>query len=116
MDAFLKKAGNKTSAPSKPTPENADMFDTAALKPKYVPWVEKYRPAKVEDVSHQVEVVNALRQSVSSGQVPHLLLYRPPGTGKCCYCSVGFQPERWKPLAVQFGGGFWPIPITAGVS
>ena len=82
MDAFLKKAGNKTSAPNKPTPENADMFDVAALKPKYVPWVEKYRPTKIEDVSHQVEVVNALKQSVSGGQVPHLLLYGPPGTGK----------------------------------
>lgn len=82
MDAFLNKAGNKAAAQNKPKPENADMFDTAALKPKYVPWIEKYRPSKIEDVSHQVEVVNALRQSVKSGQVPHLLLYGPPGTGK----------------------------------
>lgn len=78
----MNKAGNKTAAQNKPKPENADMFDTAALKPKYVPWIEKYRPSKIEDVSHQVEVINALRQSVKSGQVPHLLLYGPPGTGK----------------------------------
>ena len=52
MDAFLKKAGNKVAAPSKPAPENIDMFDGAAKKPRYVPWIEKYRPAKVQDVSH----------------------------------------------------------------
>lgn len=33
-------------------------------------------------MSHQLEVVQALTQSVKSGQVPHLLLYGPPGTGK----------------------------------
>ena len=54
----------------------------AAAKPKYVPWIEKYRPARVEEVSHQVEVVNALRQSVKTGKMPHLLMYGPPGTGK----------------------------------
>ena len=47
MDAFLKKAGNKIAAPSKSAPENVDMFDGASKKPRYVPWIEKYRPAKV---------------------------------------------------------------------
>lgn len=40
------------------------------------------RPSKVEEVSHQTEVVSALRQSVLTGQVPHLMFYGPPGTGK----------------------------------
>ena len=40
------------------------------------------RPSKVDEVSHQTEVVSALRQSVLTGQVPHLMFYGPPGTGK----------------------------------
>ena len=40
------------------------------------------RPSKVEEISHQIEVVSALRQSVLTGQVPHLMFYGPPGTGK----------------------------------
>ena len=58
------------------------MFDMAASRPRYVPWIEKYRPTRIEDVSHQLEVVSALKNSVESGQVPHLLMYGPPGTGK----------------------------------
>ena len=48
----------------------------------YVPWVEKYRPERIQDVSHQTEAVNALREAIKTGQVPHLLFYGPPGTGK----------------------------------
>jgi len=47
-----------------------------------VPWVEKYRPRRLDEVSAQGEVVAALRSSLEEGQVPHLLFYGPPGTGK----------------------------------
>ena len=50
---------------------------------KRIPWVEKYRPEKVEDVSHQNEVVQTLKSAIDNGgSIPHLMFYGPPGTGE----------------------------------
>eukprot|EP00448_Togula_jolla_P006273 CAMPEP_0170594260 /NCGR_PEP_ID=MMETSP0224-20130122/13903_1 /TAXON_ID=285029 /ORGANISM="Togula jolla, Strain CCCM 725" /LENGTH=384 /DNA_ID=CAMNT_0010918301 /DNA_START=46 /DNA_END=1201 /DNA_ORIENTATION=+ len=47
-----------------------------------MPWVEKYRPATIDEVAQQEEVVGALRSSLQTGELPNLLFFGPPGTGK----------------------------------
>ena len=47
-----------------------------------VPWVEKYRPARVDDVVAQDEAVHTLQRAATTLALPHLLFYGSPGTGK----------------------------------
>lgn len=49
---------------------------------KITPWVDKYRPKKLDDVIHQDEIIKMLKETVKTGNLPHLLLHGPPGTGK----------------------------------
>ncbi|KAI9730511.1 MAG: hypothetical protein M1834_005752 [Cirrosporium novae-zelandiae] len=47
-----------------------------------LPWVEKYRPKTLEDVSGHQDILATINKFVESNRLPHLLLYGPPGTGK----------------------------------
>jgi len=84
MDKLFKPKSKQTGLFGKVVKEaDTEMqIESKEEVPKYVPWVEKYRPNKIDEVSHQLEVVKSLNESIKTGQVPHLLMYGPPGTGK----------------------------------
>lgn len=48
-----------------------------------IPWVDKYRPKKLEDIVDQKEVIKILNKTLETKQLPHLLFYGQSGTGKC---------------------------------
>jgi len=46
------------------------------------PWVEKYRPQRLDDIVGQDHIVKRLKHYAKTGSMPHLLFAGPPGTGK----------------------------------
>lgn len=67
-------------------------------KKNNIPWIEKYRPKKLKDIISQDESINILNNTLISGELPHLLLYGGPGTGKTssilALCNELFGPYR----------------------
>lgn len=47
-----------------------------------LPWVERYRPQTLDDLVGQEDAQAALRSCIESSEVPHLIVYGPPGSGK----------------------------------
>lgn len=70
-----------------------------------LPWIEKYRPKKLTDVSHQQEVVRTLQKTLETANLPHLLFYGPPGTGKTstilAVARELYGPELWRKRVLE---------------
>ena len=47
-----------------------------------VPWIEKYRPKSLDEISHHRDIINMLKNCLQKNDMPHLLFHGPPGTGK----------------------------------
>jgi replication factor C subunit 2/4 len=74
-------------------------------KKKTLPWVDKYRPKKIDDIIHQEEVIKMLKETLKSGNLPHLLFYGPSGTGKTstilAMCRELFGPVKFKDRVIE---------------
>lgn len=46
------------------------------------PWVEKYRPNNINDIVHHEFIIQNLKNSIKSNNLPHMLFYGPSGIGK----------------------------------
>ena len=47
-----------------------------------LPWVEKYRPRKLNNIVGQDKIINSLKNIFNGGSFPHLLFYGGSGSGK----------------------------------
>ncbi|KAK4515342.1 uncharacterized protein ATC70_010286 [Mucor velutinosus] len=77
MSFFAPRTASSNNASNKTT--HAEKQD---LLKKSQPWVEKYRPKTMDDISSQEQAVLVLKKALQSDNLPHLLFYGPPGTGK----------------------------------
>jgi len=51
-----------------------------------LPWTEKYRPKRLDDVVGQKDIVDSLKAFVRTKNMPNLLFAGPPGVGKTTCC------------------------------
>lgn len=45
-------------------------------------WVEKYRPKSIDDMILEEPIKNKMKKYIEEKQIPHLLFYGDPGSGK----------------------------------
>lgn len=57
-------------------------IDAVVATTLQLPWVEKYRPNKLEDLVAHEDIISIITNLIDNDNLPHLLLYGPPGTGK----------------------------------
>jgi len=65
------------------------------------PWVEKYRPRTLDQVSNQKGIMERLKQFVKDKSMPHLIFAGPAGTGKTTSALAMVREIYRKKMAIN---------------
>ncbi|KAI9370509.1 P-loop containing nucleoside triphosphate hydrolase protein [Aspergillus egyptiacus] len=82
LDASASKSAMQFSSDNTGGKYKRAVADLPVEAQDNLPWVEKYRPNTLDDVSGHQDILATINRFIEANQLPHLLLYGPPGTGK----------------------------------
>ena len=60
-----------------------------------IPWIEKYRPRKLDEMRQDKNIIDLFRNSINTGNMTHFLFYGSQGTGKTS-CALALGREIFK--------------------
>lgn len=70
-----------------------------------LPWVEKYRPHKLDDIVGNEETIERLKMIVNDGNMPHMIISGLPGIGKTtsvhCLAYELLGPELYQQATLE---------------
>lgn len=72
-----------------------------------LPWVEKYRPSKLDDIISHQEIINTLNNFIANNKIPHMIFYGPPGTGKTTTilaCAQKIYGKNYNTMILELNG------------
>ncbi|KAG8421647.1 Subunit of heteropentameric Replication factor C (RF-C) [Metarhizium acridum] len=102
MASFFDLKARKAAAAANGT---ADQKNQKPAEARNQPWVEKYRPKSLDDVTAQDHTVTVLQRTLQASNLPHMLFYGPPGTGKTstilALAKELFGPEMMKSRVLE---------------
>jgi replication factor C subunit 2/4 len=103
--AVLATTANTAPVTDAEAMEGVEITNAAATPLRAMPWIEKYRPKGINDVSHQVETVAVLNKALETLNLPHMLFYGSPGTGKTsmalALCKSLWGPKMYKDRVLE---------------